>query len=240
MSIATNLCLTVFLASLYYTLIQSQTGKYAGSAICGHKSKSSPKMIRSALRAHARRPLSELRSRQSPYVIARHRQHLRSSPFHQQYQRFGRSHPGSSWIYRWAASPSFYYQIGGLSVAAGAFYTYNLEEVPVSHRRRFNVISESFDEQIASQLGDETKAQFQGRILPEWDKRHVMVQRVLDRLVPHTGLQDKQWEIHVIDDPQKNAFVVPGGKVFVFTGILPICADEVSMSLMYFYKSSRR
>lgn len=36
-----------------------------------------------------------------------------------------------------------------------------------------------------------------------------------------------KWEVFVIDDPkQKNAFVLPGGKIFVFTGILPICQNS--------------
>lgn len=31
----------------------------------------------------------------------------------------------------------------------------------------------------------------------------------------------------MIDDKKtKNAFVLPGGKIFVFTGILPVCANE--------------
>ncbi|SJX61907.1 related to OMA1-Metalloendopeptidase of the mitochondrial inner membrane [Sporisorium reilianum f. sp. reilianum] len=35
-----------------------------------------------------------------------------------------------------------------------------------------------------------------------------------------------KWEVFVIDDPkQKNAFVLPGGKIFVFTGILPVCKN---------------
>ena len=38
--------------------------------------------------------------------------------------------------------------------------------------------------------------------------------------------QATNWEVFVIDDPkQKNAFVLPGGKIFVFTGILPICKN---------------
>ena len=53
-----------------------------------------------------------------------------------------------------------------------------------------------------------------------------MVQRVLNRLIPHSGLQGEEWEIHVIDDPEKNAFVIPGGKVFVFSGILDVCQDD--------------
>lgn len=55
-----------------------------------------------------------------------------------------------------------------------------------------------------------------------------MVQRVLDRLIPHSGLStdENQWEVHVIQDDTKNAFVIPGGKVFVFSGILDVCQGE--------------
>ena len=34
-------------------------------------------------------------------------------------------------------------------------------------------------------------------------------------------------QVYVIDDRKtKNAFVLPGGKVFVFTGILPVAAND--------------
>ena len=34
-------------------------------------------------------------------------------------------------------------------------------------------------------------------------------------------------QVYVIDDPKtKNAFVLPGGKIFVFTGILPVSAND--------------
>lgn len=156
----------------------------------------------------------------------------------QQYQRFGGSSPGSNWLYRWASHPHFYRHIGGISVVAAGFYVYNLEEVPISHRRRFNVISEAAEEQFASSLGSEIKAQYRGRFLSQWDPRHVMVQRVLNRLIPQTGLENKQWEVNVIDDPQKNAFVVPGGKVFVFTGILPICKGEEGVATVLSHEVS--
>jgi len=59
-----------------------------------------------------------------------------------------------------------------------------------------------------------------------------MVQRVLDRLLPHSGLatDSNQWEVHVIEDEQKNAFVIPGGKVFVFSGILGVCEGEQGLA----------
>lgn len=38
--------------------------------------------------------------------------------------------------------------------------------------------------------------------------------------------KDTEWEVFVIDDKTTNAFVVPGGKIFVFTGILPVAAND--------------
>lgn len=76
---------------------------------------------------------------------------------------------------------------------------------------------------------DEIKREYRGKFLPDWDPRVVKVKKVLDRLLPFAtseGLEGVDWEVHVIDSPEQNAFVIPGGKVFVFTGILPLCKDE--------------
>lgn len=37
-----------------------------------------------------------------------------------------------------------------------------------------------------------------------------------------TLLQGLKWEFAVIDSPQVNAFVVPGGKVVVYTGLMQL------------------
>lgn len=37
---------------------------------------------------------------------------------------------------------------------------------------------------------------------------------------------DTEWQVFVIQSQEKNAFVLPNGKIFVFSGILPICQDE--------------
>lgn len=38
---------------------------------------------------------------------------------------------------------------------------------------------------------------------------------------------DSVWETYVVDDPKTlNAFVIPGGKIFVFTGILPVAENQ--------------
>ncbi|KAI5849044.1 peptidase family M48-domain-containing protein [Tricharina praecox] len=139
------------------------------------------------------------------------------------YQRFNRRPTlGEMW-----ESPRFRKIAGGTAVGGVTFYAYNTEVVPVSGRRRFNIVSVENEAKMAVQMYEETIAQFEGRILPTNHHLTRRVRKILDRLIPASGLQDLEWEVFVIkDDSMKNAFVIPGGKVFVFSGILPICGDD--------------
>lgn len=53
-----------------------------------------------------------------------------------------------------------------------------------------------------------------------------MVRRVGQRIAAVAKLPNAQWEFVVFDSPEANAFCLPGGKVGVYTGILPICRDD--------------
>lgn len=79
---------------------------------------------------------------------------------------------------------------------------------------------------MGQEMYKQTMQEYGNKIMPPYTKEHQMVQRVLNRLVPHSGLEGEAWEVHVIDDNEKNAFVIPGGKVFVFRGILDICQGD--------------
>lgn len=91
---------------------------------------------------------------------------------------------------------------------------------------RFNVVSSEFEKAQGEAMYKQTLQEFGNKIMPPQSKEHQMVQRVLDRLIPHSGIPNDDWEIFVIDDDMKNAFVIPGGKVFVFRGILDICQGD--------------
>ncbi|KAK3373402.1 peptidase family M48-domain-containing protein, partial [Lasiosphaeria ovina] len=119
--------------------------------------------------------------------------------------------------------------------AALAFYFANLETVPVSGRTRFNAYSaktvrETADLQYRAMLAD---LQRQGaRFLPDHDPRTRRVKRVMRKLIPFSGMgDDEHWEIFVIEDPKTaNAFVLPGGKVFVFSGILNVARSDSAVA----------
>lgn len=53
--------------------------------------------------------------------------------------------------------------------------------------------------------------QFRGQILPADHQYSILVQKVMERLIPASGITDAEWEVFVIDAPDiTNAFVIPG------------------------------
>lgn len=56
------------------------------------------------------------------------------------------------------------------------------------------------------------------------------VNRVVDRLTPVVEYGPDRWEVVVFDDPSPNAFALPGGKIGVHTGILPITKNDAGLA----------
>jgi metalloendopeptidase OMA1, mitochondrial len=61
---------------------------------------------------------------------------------------------------------------------------------------------------------------------------HDMVVKIAKRLAPATGeaAKDFQWAVSVVQSPQANAFCLPGGKIVVYTGILPHTQTEAGLA----------
>ena len=57
-----------------------------------------------------------------------------------------------------------------------------------------------------------------------------MVQRVGRRIAAVAELPGANWEFVVFDSKEANAFCLPGGKVGIYTGILPITKDEAGLA----------
>ncbi|RXK86496.1 M48 family metallopeptidase [Filimonas effusa] len=45
-------------------------------------------------------------------------------------------------------------------------------------------------------------------------------------------LKDYKWEFNLVDSKEVNAWCMPGGKVVVYTGLLPITRDEASLAVV--------
>ena len=61
---------------------------------------------------------------------------------------------------------------------------------------------------------------------------HDLVVRVAERLAPATGAaaKDFNWQVNLLRSPQVNAFCLPGGKIVVYTGILPFTKTEAALA----------
>ncbi|KAL3476964.1 TCP-1/cpn60 chaperonin family-domain-containing protein [Aspergillus californicus] len=139
------------------------------------------------------------------------------------YRRFGGQQESFGIRLLRSAKPQHFVIIGGV---IGGFYVYNLDTVEVG-RRRFNCISHNQELKMGTESYNGLLNELRGQILPESHPLTIRVNNVLRRLIPLAPLDGAHWKVHVInDDKQMNAFVLPGGKVFVYTGILPFCQDE--------------
>jgi predicted Zn-dependent protease len=58
-----------------------------------------------------------------------------------------------------------------------------------------------------------------------------MLQRV-GRAVAATTGKSYVWEFRLLEGPEKNAFCLPGGKVAVFTGLLPVSESEDGLAVV--------
>jgi predicted Zn-dependent protease len=59
-----------------------------------------------------------------------------------------------------------------------------------------------------------------------------MVHRVAKKIAAATGNagKDFDWEVSLVNSSQVNAFCLPGGKIVVYTGILPLARDEAGLA----------
>ena len=101
------------------------------------------------------------------------------------------------------------------------------ETVPYTGRRQIQLVSPNEE----AQMGVQSFKEIVGKATLSTDPQiNAMVQRVGSRIAAVTDL-GYQWEFRVIqDDKQANAFALPGGKVAVYTGILPITRDEAGLA----------
>ncbi len=60
----------------------------------------------------------------------------------------------------------------------------------------------------------------------EWTK---MLNRVAPRIAKASG-ENFQWEWMLIDNPEVNAWCMPGGKMAVYTGIMPVLKTEAALA----------
>lgn len=112
--------------------------------------------------------------------------------------------------------------------------------VPITGRKQNLMVS---DEKVLS-LSNEQYAEYMKTAKPSTNAANTaMVKRVGQRLAGAVesylnshGLSNEvknyRWEFNLVQDQQVNAFCMPGGKIVVYEGLLPVTKDETSLAIV--------
>ncbi|KAM7161612.1 metalloendopeptidase OMA1, mitochondrial isoform 2-T2 [Macrochelys suwanniensis] len=116
-----------------------------------------------------------------------------------------------------------------LAVVFIIFYFTHLEETPITGRARLLVFGKEHFRAFSEMEYDMWMEKFTNKMLSETDPRYQVVKKVIGHLsesnqdIPQ--VTEFKWAIHVVEEPGINAFVLPNGQVFVFTGLLNVVSD---------------
>ena len=117
---------------------------------------------------------------------------------------------------------------------------YQCSTVAVTGRKQLNLIPDS---QILPLSANQYAEVLQQSELSDDQTQVAMIKRVGARIQKavetyfrnegmSNELKNYKWEYNLIDDPQVNAWAMPGGKVAFYTGILPICQDDKGVAVV--------
>jgi metalloendopeptidase OMA1, mitochondrial len=102
------------------------------------------------------------------------------------------------------------------------------QTVPITGRSQLQLLGERQEMQMGLSAYQDT---LKNEKLSGDPRLNEQVTRVGRRIAEATGKRDYQWEFKVVDnDKTINAFCLPGGKVAVYTGILPVARDDAGLA----------
>lgn len=127
-----------------------------------------------------------------------------------------------------------------ITVIISSFFI-SCKTVPVTGRKQLNIVPDFMIRELAfSEYDSIVKV---SRTLPAEDERAAMVNRTGTRIQKAVELYMQQnnfqkelkqlsWEFNTIDENIVNAWCMPGGKVVVYTRLLPVTQNETALAFV--------
>lgn len=127
---------------------------------------------------------------------------------------------------RWKIAAS----AGAVSALGGVYYVSHIQETPITKRRRFVAFTPEQFQKVSDFEFEVQYELFKNHLVPSGHPMYARVVRVANQLL--RGNEDVDtihrlpWSVSVIDSPMQNAFVLPNGQIFVFSGMLQLCSND--------------
>lgn len=137
--------------------------------------------------------------------------------------------------------PRWQHNLMKLIAAAGLLMSVSCATVPITGRTQLNLIPSDELLTMSFQQYDEILGESQ---LSDNAEQREMVERVGVRIqgaveeyfandpVLSAELATYAWEFNLVESEEVNAFCMPGGKVVVYSGLLPVAQDETGLAVV--------
>jgi len=113
--------------------------------------------------------------------------------------------------------------------------------VPLTGRSRLNLVSDEQVLPMAFQAYGEFLTENKSAVLPATNSQAQRVKNIGNRLIVSVKsymnnnnygdlIQNYKWEVNVVESKELNAWCMPGGKIVVYTGILPVTKDDAGLA----------
>jgi predicted Zn-dependent protease len=127
-----------------------------------------------------------------------------------------------------------------ISVILLSFFFVSCSSVPLTGRKQLSLIPESEMLSMSFSQYDqflkehpESNNQMQVAMVKKvGSKIAAAVEKYLSQNGLSQEIKNYQWEYHLVEDDQANAWCMPGGKIVVYTGILPITKDANGLAVV--------
>lgn len=112
------------------------------------------------------------------------------------------------------------------ALAASALLTQGCETTTTGER--FNMLSTEQEKQLGAELSAQVEQQEKVLANPALQ---AYVRGIGERLSRYAPRQDVAYQFTVIDNPESvNAFALPGGHLYVYTGLMKLCTNEAELA----------
>jgi len=113
--------------------------------------------------------------------------------------------------------------------------------VPLTGRSRLNLVSDDQVLPMAFQAYNQFLTENKNTVLPASNAQAAKVKSVGNKLIASVKtymnnnnygdlIKDYKWEVNVVQSKELNAWCMPGGKIVVYTGILPVTKDDAGLA----------
>jgi predicted Zn-dependent protease len=113
--------------------------------------------------------------------------------------------------------------------------------VPLTGRSRLNLVSDEQVLPMAFQAYSTFLTENKGAVLSSSNAQALRVKTIGNKLITAVKqymnnnnygdlIQNYKWEVNVVESKELNAWCMPGGKIVVYTGILPVTKDDAGLA----------